>query len=138
MDKFKVIVAGSRDFNNYNLLKLRLDNILKEKSQNSKLDIEIVSGTAKGADSLGEDYAREKGYSIKPFPADWTDMTPPCLVRKRFNGDLYNALAGNKRNKLMGDYADALVAFWDGKSTGTKDMIDIANSKGIPVRIIRY
>ena len=62
----KVIIAGSREFNNYMLLSEKCDLLLSQQSK-----IEIVSGTAKGADKLGERYAQERGYSVKQFPADW-------------------------------------------------------------------
>ena len=132
-ESFKVIIAGGRYFNNYGLLKTSLDNLLRNKSS-----VEIVSGKAKGADTLGEKYAREVGHSLVEFPALWGDMSEPCRVKTRKNGTQYNALAGHKRNLQMAQHADALVAFWDGKSTGTKNMIDTAKKLGLLVRIIRY
>lgn len=113
----KLIVAGSRNFNDYKLLKEKLNFFL----QNVQSPIEIVSGTAKGADMLGEQYANEMGYSVKQFPADW---------------DKYGKSAGYRRNKTMAEYADALVAFWDGKSKGTKHMISIAEQKGLKIRTV--
>lgn len=115
----KVIVAGGRDFRDYQLLKNKLDKIL---SNCHTTDIEIVSGKAKGADSLGEVYANERGYLIKTFPADW---------------DLGKS-AGYKRNKQMAEYADAAVIFWDGVSRGSKHMIDLARECGLMVRVVRY
>ena len=117
---FRVIVAGSRGFIDYILLRNSLDKLLCDKTSDG---IEIVSGTAKGADSLGEQYATEHGYSIKQFPADW---------------DIYGKSAGYRRNKEMAEYADALVAFWDGVSPGTKHMIDLAKEKNLKIRIIKY
>ena len=114
----KVIIAGGRNFNDYNKLRESCDNILVNQK-----DVEIVSGTAAGADTLGERYAQEKGYEVKKFPAQW---------------DLYGKSAGYKRNQQMAEYADGLIAFWDGKSKGTKHMIDIANKMGLKVRVIRY
>lgn len=114
----KVIIAGGRNFNDYNKLRESCDNILVNQK-----DVEIVSGTAAGADTLGERYAQEKGYEVKKFPAQW---------------DLYGKSAGYKRNQQMAEYADGLIAFWDGKSKGTKHMIDIATNKGLKVRVIRY
>ena len=92
----KVIIAGGRDFNDYDLLCRKADKILSRQSE-----VEIVSGTAKGADKLGEMYAKERHFSIKRFPADW--------------GTFGNA-AGYRRNVEMAIYADALIAFWDGES----------------------
>ena len=65
--KFKVIIAWSRTFKRYDLLKLKLNRILA----NVVDEIVIISGTAKGADKLGEKYANEMGYEIMLFPADW-------------------------------------------------------------------
>jgi len=115
-EKLRVIVAGSRDFNNYELLYNKCENIL----YNIK-SVEIVSGGAKGADSLGEKYAKEKGYKIKQFNADWNSL---------------GKSAGYIRNKEMAEYADALIAFWDGESKGTKHMINLANKNKLKVRVI--
>ena len=114
----KVIIAGGRNFRDYDKLKESCDNILVNQKE-----VQIVSGTAAGADTLGERYAQEKGYEVKKFPAQW---------------DLYGKSAGYKRNQQMAEYADGLIAFWDGKSKGTKHMIDIANKMGLKVRVIRY
>ena len=102
----KIIIAGSRNFNNYNFLENKVNELIK----NKKIDItEIVSGKAKGADFLGEKYASLNNISIKVFPADW---------------NLYGKKAGFLRNQEMGNYADILIAFWDGNSKGTKHMIE--------------
>ena len=116
---FKVIIAGGRDFNDYNLLKSKCDFYLSKINE----EIEVVCGGAKGADSLGERYAKEKGLNISYFYADW---------------DLYGKSAGYRRNAEMGNYADALIAFWDGRSKGTKHMIDYALMKKINVRVVKY
>jgi hypothetical protein len=123
MDKgiFKVIVAGGRDFNDYDLLKTKLDHILCNKRKSHQ--IYILSGKAKGADSLGERYARENNFQVLSFPANW---------------DLYGRQAGVKRNAEMANEANALIAFWDGESHGTKHMIEIATKKGLNIRTIRY
>ena len=114
----KIIIAGSRNFNDYNLLKSSCDNLLTQFT-----NIEIVSGTARGADKLGERYAREKGYDIKQFPANW---------------DKFGKSAGYIRNDEMAQYADMLIAFWDGTSKGTKHMIDLANKRNLKVEIVNY
>nr|WP_302052948.1 DUF2493 domain-containing protein [Shouchella clausii] len=115
----KVIVAGSRNFSNYALLERKLDAILRNRVDEG---VEIVSGKARGADTLGERYAKERGYAIKEFPADWEK-----------NGKA----AGPIRNRKMAEYADALVAFWDGKSRGTNNMIETAEELGLQVRVIK-
>ena len=114
----KIIIAGGRDFDNYDLLFKRCNIILFNVS-----DIEIVSGKAKGADTLGEKYAKERNLHIKEFPANWK---------------LYGKKAGPLRNEEMAKYADALIAFWDSKSTGTANMINLAEQHNLLIRIIRY
>lgn len=114
---FKVIVAGSRDFDDYPLLCWKLDRLLAQKMG----DVEIVCGKARGADSLGEQYAKERGIPVRYFPADWRTL---------------GQSAGYQRNIQMAQYADALIAFWDGQSKGTKHMIDTARQFGLDVRIV--
>lgn len=95
---------------------------------------EIVSGKAYGADTFGEQWAIKNKIPIKEFPAKWDDIShPKAVIRTNSYGKKYNVMAGLWRNHEMGDYADALVAIWDGKSTGTKDMIDYATKKGLKV-----
>ncbi|MFS0643834.1 DUF2493 domain-containing protein [Siminovitchia sp. 179-K 8D1 HS] len=117
---YKVIVAGSRDFDDYPLLERELIHFLFGRHPN---EVEIISGTARGADQLGERFAKEKGCALKLFPADWNK-----------NGKA----AGPIRNKEMSEYADACVVFWDGVSRGTKNMIDNAKRKGLKLKIVRY
>jgi hypothetical protein len=118
---FRVIVAGGRYYNNFHQLTAELDFLLSEKEKTHA--IVIVSGKAKGADSLGEEYAKLRGYLVDDHPAAW---------------DIHGKSAGYKRNVEMAENADALVAFWDGISRGTKHMIDIATNKGLPTRVVRY
>lgn len=110
----KVIIAGGRKFNNYELLKSSINNL------NIQID-EVVCGGALGADMLGKKFAEENNIPVKMFMAQW---------------DVYGKRAGYLRNKAMGDYADYLIAFWDGQSKGTKMMIDIMkenNKHGIVI-----
>jgi hypothetical protein len=116
----KIIIAGGRHFNNYVLLKQWCDFYFKNLK---KENIEIVSGTAKGADSLGERYATENGLNVKKFPANW---------------EMYKKAAGYIRNEEMAIYADALIAFWDGKSKGTKHMIDLAEKHNLKIKVVFY
>ena len=116
---FKVIIAGSRTFNDYELLK----NFADYKLKNIHDNIEIVSGGAKGADTLGEQYARERGYIIKVFPANWNEQ---------------GKAAGYIRNTEMARYADALIAFWDGKSRGTRHMIETAKALHLKVGVQKF
>jgi|SRR5579859_3983656 len=113
---FKIIVAGSRDFFDYVFLKERLDNALRNITE----EIEIVSGMAKGADTLGEQYAKERGYKLKQFPADWNG-----LGRK----------AGPLRNQQMAEYANACVVFRKNKSRGSTDMIERAKNHKLKLKV---
>ena len=113
---FRVVVAGSREFNDYNLLSSELDKFLA-----GKKNVTIVSGTARGADRMGEQYAAEHGYKIDQFPAEWSK---------------YHQGAGPIRNLEMVKTADAVVAFWDNQSTGTKNIIDCAKHENIPYKVI--
>lgn len=120
-ETFNVIVAGGRDFSDYGLLCQKLDRILAKRK--GLCPINIISGGANGADRLGERYAREHGFQLTVKPANW---------------DEYGKRAGYVRNGEMADIADALVAFWDGESHGTKHMIGIASERNLLVRVIRY
>lgn len=100
----KVIVAGCRDWQDYEFV----DGVL---SGCPWVIAEIVSGGARGADALGERWARDNGVPLTVFPAEW---------------NIYGKQAGLVRNEQMAQYADALIAFWDGESRGTQDMIDRA------------
>lgn len=113
----KVIIAGSRDFNDYNLLCERMDFYLRDQE-----GVEIISGGARGADTLAIKYANERGIPVHVMNADW---------------DKYGKSAGYKRNEQMAEAADALVAYWDGQSRGTSHMIDIAKKHGLKVRVVR-
>lgn len=112
----KVIVAGGRNFSNYELLCRKLDVILSRQE-----NIQIVCGEARGADALGRRYAEERGYTILSYPANW---------------EKYGKSAGFRRNEEMAQVADALVAFWDGQSKGTQHIIQLMEDK--PTRVVRY
>lgn len=121
MNEFKLIVAGGRDFNDYETL----SHVLFELSENEYASqaVSIVSGMAAGADRLGYRFAKENQVTVHEFPADW----------KR-----YPRSAGYIRNADMGLFADGLLAFWDGKSKGTAHMIKFMTTAGKPVHIIKY
>ena len=114
----RVIIAGSRGFNDYRKLEEKMDHLL----QNQK-DVIIISGNAKGADTLGETYAVARNYGLETYPADW---------------DEYGKSAGYIRNEQMAKIADAAVIFWDGVSKGSKHMIDLAHKHNLKVRVIKY
>lgn len=131
MKELRVIIAGSRDFDDFPKLMDSCTDILSQiTEQHNDLDkIRIVSGTARGADRLGEQYAKIAGHGVSRFPADW---------------DTFGRAAGYVRNTQMAKYAIAdrnygvLIAFWDGKSKGTKHMIDLAEKNGLEVHIVRF
>ena len=82
----------------------------------------VLCGECRGADLLGKRFAEENGIPVESFPAEW----------KR-----YGRAAGAKRNKQMAENADTLIAFWDGESKGTKNMIDLMNGKTVHVIMIQ-
>lgn len=110
-----MIIAGTRVVNNI----LHVVEAVKE----SGFDITVVvSGTCRGVDKLAEDWAFFYGIPVKPFKPDWKK---------------YGKYAGPKRNADMAEYADALIAVWDGESRGTKDMINKAKEFGLKTHIYR-
>ncbi len=115
----KLIIAGGRDFDNYWDLKNNL-NLLYPFDDDH---IEIVSGGSTGADALGKQFAQEFHIPINEFPANWSR---------------HGKKAGPIRNQHMAEYADALVAFWNGKSRGTRNMITEALKNGLEVHVYRY
>lgn len=123
INSYKVIVAGGRDFADYAYLKEKLDEVFASLGDLDSHPIEIISGMAKGADTLGIRYAEEHKLTMVLYPANWKK---------------YPRMAGILRNMNMLVTATHLVAFWDGKSHGTKHMIEIAKAKGIPVWIFDY
>lgn len=130
--EFKVIIAGSRTFYDFQMLCDYCDKILKEKSKTHR--IIIIEGGAKGADALGRKYAEQRGYDCETFEADWKDFSEPCVIKENAYGK-YNALAGHNRNQKMAELADALIAFNKGTS-GTNDMVSRAKKHGLLVREI--
>lgn len=121
MKTFDVIIAGGRDFNDFELLVTKVNNILSAIPEGTL--ISIISGTANGADKLGEKYAHHSNMNIISMPAQW---------------DKYGKSAGYKRNEEMAKIADACVCFWDGKSKGTKHMIDLAKKYNLKTRVVLY
>lgn len=112
----KAIVAGCRDVTDFNLVQTAIDN--------SGFEItELVSGRATGVDALGERWARENSVKITTFPADWRT---------------HGKAAGPIRNAQMAEYADALIAVWDGVSRGTKNMINEAKKRELNVYVFNF
>ena len=115
---YRIIIAGSRDFTDYDKLKEVFSkacdywNILDPK------DIEIVSGGARGADRLGENLALSYGFKLTRIPADW---------------NTHGKSAGYKRNKVMAEYGTHLLAFHINGSKGTGHMINLAMKNHLDV-----
>jgi hypothetical protein len=103
----------------YAMISAKLDEYLADKLD--KYDITILCGDAQGADAMGLAYASTHGLKVEHFPAEWSK---------------FGTAAGPVRNKKMAQSADAVIAFWDGKSPGTKDMIQCAKAEGVPCKII--
>lgn len=113
----KLIVAGGREFQKYYTLE-------KAIMENFDLNnLEIVSGGARGADKLGEMFARKHKINVKVFPALW---------------DVYGKSAGYRRNEEMAAYADEAIVFWDRKSKGSKHMIEYMKNIGKKVTVVYY
>lgn len=109
----KIIVAGSRDIGDRGAVARAI--------KSSPFNItEILSGNARGVDTIAENYAFYESIPVKLFPADW---------------DKYGKPAGAIRNRQMGEQADGLIAVWDGESKGTRNMIEIMNELGKPVHL---
>lgn len=122
-EAFFCLVVGSRSFQDYRLLSEKLDYLLKEQPE-----VVIVSGGANGADSLAERYAKEKNIPCIVFPAKWEEL---------------GNSAGYIRNAQMHEFISKVsnrgcVAFWDGKSKGTKHNFALAYKYNNPLRVVRF
>jgi len=108
----RTIIAGSRD-----LILLPRDRAFLR-----TLNITtVLCGAARGVDLSGKQWADLNNVPVEMYPAEW---------------DLYGKSAGYRRNAEMASKADQLVAFWDGKSRGTKHMIDLARMHKLKVIIV--
>lgn len=116
----KVIIAGSRNYIDEQDFMQRMNAISMKYGHWIQKTTEVVSGTARGADQLGEKWAKLMDLPITEFPANW---------------EKFGRSAGFIRNGEMAQYADALVVFWDGVSPGTRSMIDLAKGRGLKVHI---
>lgn len=121
MTEFKLIVAGGRDFSDFNLLSQKLNELADGVFQLRK--VSIVSGMARGADALGHHFAKMNNVKVYEFPANW---------------DKYGKRAGFIRNDEMAAFSHGLLAFWDGQSRGTNNMILSMQAMNKPVHIVKY
>ena len=122
MKKFYLLVVGSRDFTDYDLLSAKLDMFLA-----NHRSFVIVSGGADGADSLAKRYAKEHRREYIEFPAMW---------------DVFGNKAGYIRNLHMHQFISqfehrGVVAFWNGSSKGTAQSFKLAQQFSNPLRVVR-
>ena len=124
--EFRIMIAGSRTFNDYQLVCKTLEEELSKRNIiKDKYNIIIISGKAKGADELGELYARDNNLIVEEYPAKWDDLkVTPCKVKYNKWGKPYNCLAGMNRNTDMINVSDLVIIFWDSKSKGSLDDIN--------------
>lgn len=123
-DTFFCLVVGSRTFEDYSLMEQKLDKLL---SAYQNRHIVIVSGGAKGADTLALEYAERHGYSTKVFLADWSKGNSAGYIRNR---QMHEYLAKQKNR--------GCVAFWNGVSRGTAHNFKLCEEFNTPLRIIRF
>ena len=116
----RVVVAGCRDYDDYNEAKKYIDFCISEIRK--KYKIVFISGGCRGADLLGERYAMENGFNVERYLAKWEE---------------YGKSAGPRRNRKMAESADFVVCFWDGKSRGSRSMINYAKELNKPIKIKR-
>lgn len=128
-----VAIIGSRNFDNYDLLKSVMSPFIPQIK-------EIVSGGAKGADELGAMWSREflnqTPIIIRP---QWNDLNHPnALIKTDKNGQAFDARAGLRRNELIVQQADLVIAFWDETSKGTRHAINFTKKLGKTVKVIKF
>ena len=119
-----VIIAGSRNITDY----AKVETAVRQYELENEV-AEIVSGNARGVDSLGERYALENNIPLRTFPAQWEEYKEA--------EDKNVGQAGPDRNKDMAEVGDVLLAYWDGESSGTKNMIETAKENGLEVVVNR-
>lgn len=114
----RITIGGCRDFEDYEVFSKFVSECIEKIKPCDK--IIILSGHCKGTDLMAERYAAEMGYEVEIHNADWKK---------------YGRAAGPKRNAEMIQNSHALIAFWDCKSKGTKNLVDTAKKKNIPVYV---
>ena len=116
---FRIGIGGCRFFDDYSFFQNKLDSVIAKVMCCD--NIIILSGHCRGTDMMAEKYAKERGYSLELYPAKWSE---------------YGRCAGVIRNKEIVNNSDLIVAFWDGKSKGTKNLIENAIALSKPYKII--
>lgn len=130
----RIIVAGSRGYNN----KQEFHECIIDYLDRFDKPVLFISGAApSGADDLIIQWCKKFNYPCKEMPADWDNLDVPSVaIKTNAKGKQYNAAAGHQRNEAMAEVASHLICFYNGHSPGTKRMIEIANEKLIPTRVI--
>ena len=127
----RVIIAGTRSL-------YRTEVVRKAIAESGWTLNEIISGGAQGVDTIGEEIAKEDGIDLVRFPANWKKLNKAAGYKRNekmaWYANLFNEEGGVIPDKLKG----GLIAVWDGQSTGTKNMIEIAERVGLPVFIHIY
>ena len=123
----RIIIAGGRDFTDYDKMKNALDSWKKTKKLSAYNSVTEVCGCAEGADDLGRRYAKENGWNVSEFPANWELLGKPAGILR--NRDM--AAFAQPSNGIEG----YLLAFWNGKSRGTKNMVETAIQYGLKIVI---
>lgn len=113
----KLIIAGTRSLDDDTVYDALVEFFERERALYSSIT-EVVSGTARGVDRVGELFAFNAGLPVKQFPADW---------------DVHGKSAGHIRNGVMADYADALLLVWDGVSKGSANMLKCATNNRLTI-----
>lgn len=122
--KKSIMIVGTRTYEDYKAFKSKVDEWLNYNVNLNEDIIEIVSGGARGVDSLAERLANEETFLKKIFPADWNK---------------YGKSAGPIRNRQMVEYIKekdgVCLIFWDGQSRGTKNDIDLCNEYNVKYKV---
>ena len=126
----KVLITGSRGWTDEAPIRARLEQLPPCSF--------VMHGAAPGVDRIASVIAQQLGHAVRGFPADWRVKadTPPGAIRTDRRGRRYDARAGQLRNlRMLDENPDLVLAFWDGRSPGTKHCIDAAIEAGIPVEV---
>jgi hypothetical protein len=115
--RFQVLIAGSRSINDQNQLVACMEHFFRRYAQMIHIDevAQIISGTARGVDRMGEAFAFAHHIPVDRHPANWKEL---------------GKKAGIVRNIEMAEFADFAIILWDGTSVGTKHMSRIMHGKG--------
>ena len=113
----KVIIAGSRSITDYDAVK----KAIEDSGWKDAISL-VISGGARGVDTLGERWATEEGIVFERFLPEYTMY--------------YGKSAPITRNRKMAERADALILVWDGKSRGSKNMLETAEELGLSIHLV--